>query len=164
MRARFGVTSLLPIGLVVLHAFERDQIQARGALLQDLAATALALGVCLVFVARSLLRPIRELESAMVRVQSNDLDVTLPVLGNDETGRLADGFNRMVRGLRERALIRETFGSYLLVDERTVEILREPHALAFLDEVEIRGRDQKVRVYGQAEPDVVDATAHSLAV
>jgi class 3 adenylate cyclase len=111
--AAFGVTSLLPVSLVVLHALEREQLQERSALFEDLAATALALTVCLVFVARSLLRPIRELEAAMMRVQRNDLTVTLPVLSNDETGRLVDGFNRMVRGLRDRALIRETFGRYV---------------------------------------------------
>ena len=53
------------------------------------------------------------LETALARVRSNDLSVTVPVLSNDETGRLASGFNRMVRGLRERALIRETFGRYI---------------------------------------------------
>ncbi len=111
--AAFGVTSLLPVGLVVLHALERETVRERGALFEDIAATALALAVCLFFVARSLLRPIRALESAMTRIQRNDLGVTLPVLSNDETGRLAEGFNRMVRGLRERALIRETFGRYV---------------------------------------------------
>jgi class 3 adenylate cyclase len=128
----FGVTSLLPVGLVVLHALERERIQERGALLEDIAATALALTVCLVFVTRGLLRPIRELEAAMARIQRNDPGVDLPVLGNDETGRLADGFNRMVRGLRERALIRETFGRY--VPERVAAAILsnagrlEPHS------------------------------------
>lgn len=109
----FATISLLPMSLVVLHALERDLAQERGALFEDLAASALALSVCLVFVTRSLLRPIRALDAAMLRIQQNDLSVTLPVLNNDETGRLADGFNKMVQGLRERALIRQTFGRYV---------------------------------------------------
>ena len=116
--AAFVVTSLLPVGMIVLHTLERDLAREKEALLEDLTATALAVGVCLTFVTRSLLRPIRALESAMTRVQQNDLDVNVPVLSNDETGRLADGFNRMVRGLRERALIRQNFGRY--VPERVV--------------------------------------------
>lgn len=109
----FGVTSLLPVSLVALHAFEHDLVVERSILFQDIAATALALAVTLFFVTRSLLRPIHALEAATTGVQRNDLTVTVPVLSNDETGRLASRFNRMVTGLRERALIRETFGRYL---------------------------------------------------
>jgi class 3 adenylate cyclase len=111
--AAIGVTTLLPIGLIVLHVFERDMTLEKNVLIQDIAASALGLCVTLVFVVRSLIGPIRSLESALASVRSNDLSVTVPVLSNDETGRLASGFNRMVRGLRERALIRETFGRYI---------------------------------------------------
>ena len=111
--AGFGVTALLPISLIVLHVFERDMTLERNVLIQDVAASALGLCVTIVFVVRSLIGPIRALEGAVSRVRRNDLDVTVPVLSNDETGRLASGFNRMVRGLRERALIRQTFGRYI---------------------------------------------------
>ena len=111
--AAFGVTTLLPIALIVLHVFERDMSIERNVLIEDVAASALGLCVTLVFVLRSLIGPIRSLESALARVRRNDLGVTVPVLSNDETGQLASGFNRMVRGLRERALIRETFGRYI---------------------------------------------------
>lgn len=111
--AAFGVTTLLPISLIVLHVFERDMTTERSVLVQDIAASALGLCVTLVFVARSLIGPIRSIETALTRVRHNDLSVTVPVLSNDETGRLASGFNSMVRGLRERALIRETFGRYI---------------------------------------------------
>jgi class 3 adenylate cyclase len=111
--AAFGITTLLPMSLIVLHVFERDMSEQRDALVQDVAASALALCVTVIFVTRSLLRPIRALESAMARVRDNDFDVMVPVLSNDETGKLAEGFNRMVQGLRERTLIRETFGRYI---------------------------------------------------
>jgi class 3 adenylate cyclase len=113
MLAAFGVTTLLPISLIVLHVFERDMILERHVLIQDIAASALGLCVTMIFVTRSLLGPIRSLETAMSSVRRNDLSVTVPVMSNDETGRLASGFNRMVKGLRERALIRATFGRYI---------------------------------------------------
>ena len=38
-------------------------------------------------------------------------------------------------------------GSYLLIDEATVERLTLPIPIAFVDEVQIRGKGQYVRVY-----------------
>lgn len=111
--AAFGVTSLLPMSLFVLHVFERDTNLGREVLVQDVMASALGLFVTVVFVARSLIGPVRSLEAAIAGVRRNDLNVTVPVLSNDETGQLASAFNRMVRGLRERALIRQTFGRYI---------------------------------------------------
>jgi class 3 adenylate cyclase len=73
----------------------------------------LALAVTIFFIARSLLRPIMALDQATSSIQRDDLSVNVPVLSNDETGHMAEGFNRMVKGLRERALIRETFGRYV---------------------------------------------------
>ncbi|HSS65618.1 MAG TPA: adenylate/guanylate cyclase domain-containing protein [Gammaproteobacteria bacterium] len=109
----FTVTSLLPIGLIVLHAVEYDAATERRVLAEDVVATALALVVTLYFITRSLLRPILALERATRSIERNDLSVNVPVLSNDETGHMAQGFNRMVKGLRERALIRETFGRYV---------------------------------------------------
>jgi class 3 adenylate cyclase len=111
--AAFGVTTLLPISLILLHVFERDMILERSVLIQDIVASALGLCVTMIFVTRSLLGPIRSLETAVASVRNNDLSVTVPVMSNDETGRLASGFNQMVLGLRERALIRATFGRYI---------------------------------------------------
>jgi class 3 adenylate cyclase len=111
--AALGATTILPISLIVLHAFERDMSVERHLLMEDVVASTLALCVTLVFVARSLVGPIRSLESAVASVRRNDLSVIVPVLSNDETGQLAGAFNQMVRGLRERALIRQTFGRYI---------------------------------------------------
>jgi len=111
--AAFGVMSVLPMSLIVLHAFERDITSERHLLVEDIFASTLGFCVTLVFVARSLVGPIRSLENAVARVRRNDLSVTVPVLSNDETGQLASSFNRMVHGLRERALIRQTFGRYI---------------------------------------------------
>jgi adenylate cyclase len=71
-----------------------------------------ALGLS-VFVSRSVAGPLRDLESAMGQVEQGNLQVRCPVVSNDELGAVAEGFNRMVEGLRERDLIRETFGKYV---------------------------------------------------
>ncbi len=66
-----------------------------------------------VLVARSVSEPLRTVGEAMDRIRTGDLDVSIPVVSNDEIGRVSEGFNRMVGGLRDRDFIRDTFGSYL---------------------------------------------------
>ena len=66
-----------------------------------------------VFVSRSVAGPLSRLRSAMADVERGQLDVRSPVLSNDEIGGLAEGFNRMVEGLREREFVKETFGKYV---------------------------------------------------
>lgn len=86
-------------------------------------------GVSLVFsvlmalyVGRTLIRPIRELESSMARVQEGDLGVSAPVRSTDELGRLAASFNQMVDGLRRGAFIRDLFGQYVTPELARVAI------------------------------------------
>ena len=79
-----------------------------------------------IFVARRIVsEPLNELRSAMDGIRKGDLDVSIPVVSSDEIGFMADGFNRMVEGLRERNFIRDTFGSYLS-PEVVSEILSSP--------------------------------------
>ena len=54
----------------------------------------------------------------MERVGRGDLEARAPVVSNDEIGAVAEGFNRMVAGLRERERIRETFGKYVSPEVR----------------------------------------------
>lgn len=75
-------------------------------------AITVAIGLS-VFVARSISEPLRLVGEAMERIGRGDLDVSIPVVSNDEIGYVSEGFNRMVEGLRDRDFIRETFGSYL---------------------------------------------------
>jgi adenylate cyclase len=71
-----------------------------------------------VFVAHSVAAPLRDLQTAMGRVEQGDLQTRCPVVGNDELGAVAEGFNRMVVGLREREFLRETFGKYVSPEVR----------------------------------------------
>jgi HAMP domain-containing protein len=63
--------------------------------------------------ANSIVRPLRDLRRGTEAVATGDLDVRVPVLGADEMGRLAAGFNAMVAGLAERERLREAFGAYV---------------------------------------------------
>jgi adenylate cyclase len=87
-------------------------------------AVALAVGLS-ISVARSVSEPLRLMEAAMDRIRDGDLNATIPVLSNDEIGVMAEGFNRMLAGLRERDFIRDTFGTYLS-EEVVEEILASP--------------------------------------
>lgn len=136
LTAAFLLVSLLP--LVVLATLATGRARAvlgaapddAEALLRGLVAIvlfilavgALAAVVLSRLVARSVAEPLRGLESAMAAVERGDLAVSCPVVGNDELGQVAAGFNRMVRGLRERDRIKVTFGKYV-TDEIRDEIL-----------------------------------------
>jgi class 3 adenylate cyclase len=77
-----------------------------------LATTATSIGLAL-SVSRSVAEPLDRLRAAMGEVERGRLDTRCPVVSNDEIGELTERFNDMVRGLREREQLRETFGKYV---------------------------------------------------
>src|SRR5258706_14067709 len=79
------------------------------------------------FVSSSVAGPLRTLEGAMAEVERGRLDVRCPVVSTAEIGHGTEGFNRMLRGLQERELMRETFGKYVSQAIRD-EILAGPIA------------------------------------
>jgi adenylate cyclase len=70
------------------------------------------------YVAGSVAGPLSAVQGAMARVERGALDTRCAVVSNDELGAVAEGFNRMVGGLREREQIRETFGKYVSPEVR----------------------------------------------
>ena len=84
-----------------------------------LAIGAIAAGIFTI----GLVRPLRRLLRGTVAVQQGALETEIPVTSRDEVGELTASFNAMVRELRSKARIRETFGRY--VDPRIVEGLIE---------------------------------------
>jgi adenylate cyclase len=93
---------------------------------------------------RSILQPIQDLQEGTARVASGDMSVRVPVLGTDETGRLAGSFNTMVSGLEERERLREAFGAFVDpgVAERVLEegtILEGQEAEVTILFLDIRG-------------------------
>jgi adenylate cyclase len=88
--------------------------------------TAIATVLGLIFawaVTRSLIDSVKRLLGGTRAVESGDLAVEIHVRTRDELATLADSFNHMVVGLREKEHIRETFGKY--VDPRVVRGLLE---------------------------------------
>jgi adenylate cyclase len=71
-----------------------------------------------VFAANSVAAPLRHVEEAMARVEGGRLEGRAPVVSNDEIGAVAEGFNRMLHGLREREMVKETFGKYVTPEIR----------------------------------------------
>ena len=69
--------------------------------------------------ARGLIRGMGSLVSATEAVEQGKYDTELAVTGEDEIGRLSKSFNVMVRELRLKEQIRETFGKY--VDPKLVQ-------------------------------------------
>lgn len=87
-------------------------------------AIATVLGLMFAFaVTRSLVEPIKRLLGGTRAVEEGDLGVKILVHTRDEIAVLADSFNHMALGLREKERIRETFGQY--VDPRIVRGLLE---------------------------------------
>jgi adenylate cyclase len=78
---------------------------------------ATAIGLSL-FAANSVAAPLKDVEGAMARVARGHLDEHAPVVSTDEIGAVAEGFNRMLQGLREREMVKETFGKYVTPEIR----------------------------------------------
>jgi UDP-N-acetylmuramate dehydrogenase len=124
--AAFTLTSVVPVLLVAVVAYRRTTLVAAdparaGALLTEMLVIVVflvlvglwaAIGLSL-FVANSVAAPLSELEASMAKVERGNLDARAPVVSNDEIGGLAEGFNRMLAGLKERDFVKDTFGKYV---------------------------------------------------
>lgn len=115
----FAVLALLPSSLIILDLTVFSGLRtAQGLSLTqtiflDLFASVFLILISLIFVTRSLVRPIRALTDAMEASRSGQLDTGAPVTSSDELGMLSERFNEMIEGLRERNFIRQTFGRYV---------------------------------------------------
>ena len=128
----FLLLSLMPVTVLGVFALNRAyalltaDAQTASAIVLNLilaapflvAVSAIAAVGLAIFVAESVAAPLREVQAAMARVERGALDAHCAVVSNDEIGTVADGFNRMVQGLREREQIRETFGRYVSPEVR----------------------------------------------
>jgi adenylate cyclase len=76
-----------------------------------------------------LTRPLHQLTALAGRVAKGELDVVADVRGRDEVGQLGRAFNDMVRGLRERQFIKDTFSRYV-THQVAEELLRNPDSVA----------------------------------
>lgn len=77
--------------------------------------------------AQRLAKPVLAIEKAATKVADGDLDVQVEATGPTEIQRLADSFNAMTRGLRERQKLERTFKRYL-APEVVDYLLNNPEA------------------------------------
>lgn len=90
-------------------------VRAKTVRVVGLSAGLIVVGLALFgLVSARMLRPLRTLTAAAGRVARGDLGVAVPEPRSaDEIGRLTRAFHGMLAGLRQRDLIRDTFGRYV---------------------------------------------------
>ncbi|MHB8692893.1 MAG: adenylate/guanylate cyclase domain-containing protein [Solirubrobacteraceae bacterium] len=132
------VTALVVSGLSIRDGRFRHVVHLGNLGLSWLIAVVVSLTISLeliVLVVRSLGTSLSDLQKATDAVRAGDFTVRVPVVATDETGKLAQSFNSMLRGLEERGRLHEAFGAY--VDPGLADrVLREGSELAG-EEVEV---------------------------
>ena len=123
LRARmfviFVLASILPLTLMAVLSYNK----ARMMLIMDpaeviqslLYLTAFLLIVTLavaIILSRTfstgIIDPVRQMENAMAKVEKGDLTANVTVNSNDELGALAENFNQMTEGLKDRYRLRQS--------------------------------------------------------
>jgi HAMP domain-containing protein len=150
--AAFVVVSLLPIvtlaGVALYESHESSTEHVEGGHGEESAATeSTILGVrtdvielsvagfglstsvlVALLIGRTVVRPLRELEQTIDRVDAGDTAARAEVTGEDELGRLASSFNEMLAGLEREAAIRDLFGQYV-TPELAAAAIEDPSRL-----------------------------------
>jgi adenylate cyclase len=81
-----------------------------------------------ILLTRNLVRPVRQLLTGAKAIEKGDLNVQIKISSADEIALLAQSFNYMVSGLKEKEKIKETFGKY--IDPRIVNTLLDGQSLS----------------------------------
>ncbi|MCK5350332.1 MAG: HAMP domain-containing protein, partial [Desulfobacula sp.] len=109
-------------------AITRSQIMASlvwelGFITLDLLAIVLILAY---FLSKSILVPLLGIKKAIKEIEKNNLDTRVKILSNDELGDEAEGFNLMIKSLKESQKARESFGKYVSKEVRDEIIAGNP--------------------------------------
>jgi class 3 adenylate cyclase len=121
------------VGILMLNQFANPvaaAVRAKTFRVVGLTVVILLVGLTLFgYASVRMLRPLKNLTAAAGEVAQGHLDITLPgPHKRDEVGRLAETFDTMIEGLRQRDFIRDTFGRYL--SQEVVEaVLGSPDGL-----------------------------------
>jgi len=97
--------------------------------LAGFAGVILAVGVLISYLlGRRISGPLRRLAGAMEAVNDGDLEHDITIRSRDEVGLLANSFNTMIEGLKEREKYRENFARY--VSPQLVErVMQDPDSV-----------------------------------
>ena len=123
----FVAISLVPLPLLGIVAYAKAQALhkadaiVRAQLLSSLFMEIIIITfICVVFsivlsifVSTSVSVPLDKLANAMKEVEKGNLDVRVEIVSNDEIGSVTEGFNLMVKGLKESESIKDSFGKYV---------------------------------------------------
>jgi len=131
--------SLCPIGSLLLLAFAPKAPGTNAAWFAVFVGTiGIAFGLCTALMISWLVaKPIDQLRAAADAVSRGKFDVDVPVARADEFGRLLGEFNNMIRGLKDKEKLRQTFG--LHVGERAAEqiLARDPGLSGVEEEITV---------------------------
>ena len=64
------------------------------------------------FLSKSISAPLAQIKAALEAVENDDLDARVEIVSNDELGEVAEGFNRMIAGMREHQQSKDSFGKF----------------------------------------------------
>lgn len=126
LRAFFRLGSLLPLANIVLTlfilylnadtGFVTVKEYAWGVFIFSIVVLVLFFlgsGVLNRLVSRSISFPVKNILDTVEKIKKGNYDVQVKVVSNDEIGVLGDATNEMIKGLKEKELLRDTFGKYV---------------------------------------------------
>ncbi len=131
VRAFFRIGSLIPLANIVLTLWilylQADtsvvsvKEYARGVLIFSIVVFVLFFmgsGVLNRLISRSISLPVKNMLDTIKEIKKGNFDAQVKVVSNDEIGVLGDATNEMIKGLKERELLRDTFGKYVAPEVR----------------------------------------------
>lgn len=142
----FAISSLLPMVLMAVLSYNKARmmlVTEPEAVIESLFYMISFLMVITVFliiifsrmITSSVVGPVSEMEKAMDRVETGDLTAVVQPAGNDELGILADRFNRMTEGLRERYRMKQSMTLAMEVQQSLI-----PAADPKVEGIDVSGR------------------------
>ena len=136
----FCAVCLYPVFEMTSYLILRDycltQVVSFRPLLHCLLPVLLAV-IIMAILLRLIRKPLKLLSAAVGRVEQGDYTQGVQYVSNDESGILADGFNKMTASLAEKEFLRDTFGK--VVDPRVRDYLTK-------GAVSLRGESREVTV------------------
>ena len=128
LRASDGrVVAVVSVDIDADWRLEADRVRGRRLAGELLAASLLSV-LCALLLSRALSGHLAALTRAVLAVAGGDLTQQVQPKGRDEVGVLAQAFNQMVLGLRERDTIRDAFGRYVS-PEFAQRVISDPDAM-----------------------------------
>jgi len=89
-----------------------------------------ALCLFIFFIRFVISRPVSRLLENFEKVRNGNYDSKIPITAQNELGKLMEGFNLMVDGLKDREFVRDTFGKYISPEVAELVLKGKHHSLS----------------------------------